>query len=125
MICTQCKSENPAQNKFCGCCAAPLAAAVPPSAGDADTLGCARHPKTQTRLRCGRCETPICPRCTVHSPAGTRCRACAHNKAPVRPQALLHEAGRLAERGSQALGKRAWYLTLWALILSLFRGWGE
>ncbi len=125
MICTKCASENQPQNKFCGNCAAPLAPApLLPDAGT-DSRPCARHPKMQTRLRCGRCELPICPRCTVYTPAGTRCRACAQNKVAVRPQALLHEAGRLASRGGQALGKRAWYLTLWYLILSLFRGWGE
>lgn len=125
MICTKCKSQNQAQSKFCGNCASLLASTPSPPIGDGDTWECARHPKMQTRLRCGRCEAPICPRCTAYSPAGTRCRACAHNKVAVRPQALLHTAGRLASRGSEALGKRAWYLTLWALILSLFRGWGD
>lgn len=125
MVCTNCKSENPAASKFCGNCAAPLVPAPAVLGNDTDGWQCARHARVQTRLRCGRCETPICPRCTVHTPAGTRCRACARSKVAVRPQALLHEAGRLAERGTQALGKRAWYLTLWYLILSLFRGWGE
>lgn len=125
MICTKCKSENLATNKFCGNCAAPLGPAPTRASEGADTWACARHARVQTRLRCGRCEMPICPRCTVYSPAGTRCRGCARSKTPVRPKALLHEAGRLAERGTQALGKRAWYLTLWYLILSLFRGWGE
>lgn len=37
---------------------------------------CARHRKTQTRLRCGRCEAPICPKCTVYGPTGARCRNC-------------------------------------------------
>ena len=38
---------------------------------------CARHPGVETGLRCGRCETPICPRCMVLSPVGARCPACA------------------------------------------------
>ncbi len=125
MVCTRGQSDNQAQNKFCENCAAPLAPSLSLTAGGMDTWACARRPKTQTRLRCGRCEAPICPRCTVHTPAGMRCRPCAHNKVAVRSQALLHEAGRLASRGTQALGPRAWHLTLWCLILSLFRGWGE
>ena len=38
---------------------------------------CPRHPKTETNLRCGRCEELICPRCMVHTPVGARCRDCA------------------------------------------------
>src|SRR5207245_11769335 len=41
------------------------------------TLRCARHPGTETVLRCGRCETPICPRCMVETPVGARCPTCA------------------------------------------------
>lgn len=46
-------------------------------AGEPGVYWCARHRKTQTRLRCGRCETPICPKCTVYGPTGARCRNCA------------------------------------------------
>ncbi len=45
-----------------------------------DTLRCARHPNTETVLRCGRCETPICQRCMVMSPVGARCPSCAQVK---------------------------------------------
>ena len=38
---------------------------------------CARHPDVETGLACGRCETPICPKCLVYTPAGTRCPDCA------------------------------------------------
>lgn len=41
---------------------------------------CARHRKTKTRLRCGRCEAPICPKCTVYGPTGARCRTCLSNR---------------------------------------------
>jgi hypothetical protein len=39
---------------------------------------CARHPRVETYLRCGRCDTPICPRCLVQTPVGARCRDCAN-----------------------------------------------
>ena len=45
----------------------------------AETTGamvCAKH-NVETFLRCGKCDTPICPDCMVISPAGTRCRECA------------------------------------------------
>jgi hypothetical protein len=39
---------------------------------------CARHPQVVTYLRCGRCDTPICPRCLIQTPVGARCRDCAN-----------------------------------------------
>lgn len=57
---------------------------------------CAAHPKVETYLRCGRCNTPICPRCLIQTPVGARCRACARlRKLPmydVSPRFLLRGA---------------------------------
>lgn len=54
---------------------------------------CARHKSTKTRLRCGRCETPICPKCTKYGPTGARCVACSSNRSShmyqVKPQQFL------------------------------------
>ena len=48
------------------------------------TQYCARHPKTETSIRCGRCEETICPECLVHSPVGMRCPDCARvNRVPT------------------------------------------
>jgi hypothetical protein len=44
---------------------------------DDEVVYCARHPTVETPLRCGRCETPICPRCLIQTPVGARCRDCA------------------------------------------------
>ncbi len=127
MICRKCQNENAEGQKFCGQCGQGLApeTAPVPVPGEDGAFFCARHTKTATRLRCGRCETPICPRCTVNSPAGTRCRACAKQKIAVRPLGVLHAAGRLASDTTQGTGRRVWYLALWYLILSFFRGPGE
>ena len=43
-------------------------------------MQCARHRNVETELACGRCETPICPRCLVMTDVGARCPTCA----PVR-----------------------------------------
>ncbi len=40
-------------------------------------MRCAQHPSVETNLRCGKCDRPICPRCAVPTPVGTRCPACA------------------------------------------------
>jgi hypothetical protein len=47
---------------------------------ESGTLRCARHPNTETVLRCGRCDTPICARCMIMSPVGARCPTCAQVK---------------------------------------------
>lgn len=48
--------------------------------GDSDDesgpLYCYRHPKSETYVRCGRCDQPICPKCAVQGPVGFRCRQC-------------------------------------------------
>jgi hypothetical protein len=47
-------------------------------------MRCVRHPDVETNLRCGKCETPICPRCMVETPVGARCQKCARiNKIPT------------------------------------------
>ena len=48
--------------------------------GEPGVWFCARHQNVQTRLRCGRCEKPICPKCTNMGPVGARCRDCLSNK---------------------------------------------
>lgn len=41
---------------------------------------CYRHPNTETALRCGSCDRPICVRCVVHHPVGIRCSECARSR---------------------------------------------
>jgi len=43
----------------------------------AERTTCARHRNVETYLRCGKCGTPICPKCLVHTPVGARCPDCA------------------------------------------------
>src|SRR5215218_627746 len=58
---------------------------------------CAADPRVETYLRCGRCDTPICPRCMIQTPVGSRCRQCAQlRKLPMfvlRPQDYLKAVG--------------------------------
>ena len=41
-------------------------------------MKCATHNDVETGLACGKCGTPICPRCLVETPVGARCRECAN-----------------------------------------------
>lgn len=61
---------------------------------------CARHRGVETALRCGKCETPICPRCLVSTPVGARCPACAK----VKRFAFLAKPKDLAWGGGLGLG---------------------
>jgi hypothetical protein len=51
-------------------------------------MQCARHPRTETYVRCSKCDTPICGECMVTGPVGIRCRKCAQlNSSPLfKPQ---------------------------------------
>ncbi|MCK4368760.1 MAG: B-box zinc finger protein [Dehalococcoidales bacterium] len=40
-------------------------------------MKCTYHPDIETSLRCGKCGTPICPKCMVQTPVGARCPDCA------------------------------------------------
>lgn len=75
---------------------------------------CARHQKVETGLACGRCETPICPKCMVMTDVGARCPTCApRRKMPqleIGPLYLLRGAAAAVVAGG-ALGG------LWALLL--------
>lgn len=70
-------------------------------------MQCARHPKIETELTCGRCETPICPNCVVFTDVGARCPTCAPaRKLPqfeIGPVYLLRGAAAALAAGS-ALG---------------------
>jgi hypothetical protein len=44
------------------------------------TLTCTFHPKTETRLRCNRCNQPICIKCATHTPTGYRCPECIRSQ---------------------------------------------
>jgi hypothetical protein len=41
-------------------------------------MRCATHNDVETGLACGKCGTPICPKCLVETPVGARCRKCAN-----------------------------------------------
>jgi hypothetical protein len=48
-----------------------------------ETMYCANHPSIETRLRCNRCNKPICSKCAVQTPTGYRCRECVRGQQKV------------------------------------------
>jgi hypothetical protein len=75
---------------------------------------CQRHRKEVTRVHCGRCDRPICHRCTVMSAAGVRCHDCARHRSPIRARGVAH--GVLTTLRGIDL-RKAWYLYLFAFVL--------
>lgn len=46
-------------------------------------LTCYIHPKRETRLRCSRCEQPICTSCAIQTPTGYRCKNCIRSQQKI------------------------------------------
>lgn len=62
---------------------------------ESEQLYCYGHPKTPTRLRCTRCERPICGRCAIPASVGQHCPECvaeARRSAPRVRSALRANA---------------------------------
>lgn len=53
-------------------------------------LTCYVHPDRPTKLRCNRCNRPICVSCAIQTPVGYRCRECIRGQ-----QQVFETAGRL------------------------------
>ena len=74
----------------------------------------ARHPKVETELTCGRCETPICPRCAVFTDVGARCPTCAPaRKLPQFEVGFVY----LLRGAAAALGTGAALGAVWGALL--------
>jgi hypothetical protein len=81
--------------------AADLASDPPPSlqsvTAPAGPMFCAADPTVETYLRCARCEKPICPKCLIQTPVGSRCRDCAQLRRPpmfdIKPMGYVRAVG--------------------------------
>lgn len=103
-----------------------MTAAEPP-VFTSEEVPCARHPKTQTRLRCSRCGTPICPLCAVRTPVGLRCPDCAGVRGLptyATPGASLLRAVGLGLAVGIAFALAFAWIPEWNFYLSLALGFG-
>jgi hypothetical protein len=48
-----------------------------------EKIFCYRHPDRETRLRCNKCDQPICTSCAVLTPTGYRCPECIRSQQKV------------------------------------------
>ena len=84
--------------------------------GEPGVWFCARHNNVKTRLRCGRCEKPICPKCTNMGPVGARCRDCLSNKS-----SHIYKVG--APQLGLAFGAAVIMGALGAILVDMLAGW--
>lgn len=118
--CSKCGSANQTNTKFCGACGAKfVAVAEPVQAGEDGLYDCYRHQHETTRVTCGRCERPICPKCMIVGPAGVRCKVCAKNRVPLSIRGIAHDA---AAGISGIDTRKVWYLWIWMAIIRFFAG---
>jgi hypothetical protein len=88
---------------------------------------CSYHPNVLTRLRCSRCEKPICPRCMVASPVGYRCPDCARGPRPAIYQTSATGLARAIVAGAvvaAAVGVLWGYFPDWSFYCALLLGFG-
>ncbi len=78
---------------------------------------CPRHPEVETALRCNRCDSPICPRCSVLSPVGMKCKDCAKS---LRSPIYVVKPGQFARAGAAALVGGVVMGNVWGLVLLPF-----
>jgi hypothetical protein len=119
--CSSCQAEVQGSPKFCPECGKKFVPnAEPVAAGEDGVYFCHKHKRETTRVTCGRCERPICPKCMVLSAAGVRCTDCARNKVPVRLRGVLHDVGSGVTKSPGA--QRVWYMVGIMFIVNLFLG---
>jgi hypothetical protein len=78
---------------------------------------CPRDPGVETALRCGRCDTPICPKCMIQGPVGTRCKDCA--KLSKNPIYTLTREGMMRAAAAAVIGGVVMGV-VWGLVLYQF-----
>lgn len=102
------------------------AGAVEPAADTDDgPLYCYRHPKSETYVRCGRCDQPICPKCAVQGPVGFRCRNCGLVKSATlssfTPQQLVLGMG-VSLGGGLLVGYLGGQVGFYSIFIAFFAG---
>ena len=103
----------------------PSAEIDPAVEADDGPLYCYRHPKSETYVRCGRCDQPICPKCAVQGPVGFRCRQCGLVKSATissfTPQQLVLGLG-ASFGGGAILGYLGGQVGFYSIFIAFFAG---
>jgi hypothetical protein len=88
-------------------------------------LYCYRHPDRETWVRCGRCDQPICSKCSMQGPVGLRCKQCGRPSrdalATLRPTQLLLAAA-VSLGGGAIIGYAGSTLQIYGLVVAFFGG---
>ena len=88
---------------------------------------CSYHPDVMTRLRCSRCEKPICPKCAVRTPVGLRCPECAGVRGlpTYRADPAVLTRAAIFGAGAALIAALPWlFMPGWAFYLTLLSAFG-
>ena len=92
---------------------------------DHQPLFCYRHPDRETWVRCGRCDQPICTKCSMQGPVGLRCKVCGTPSrdalASLRPNQLAI-AVIVSLVGGAVVGYAGSALGIFGLVAAFFGG---
>ena len=103
----------------------PTETALSDALADDGRMFCYRHPTTETWLRCGRCDQPICVKCSIQGPVGSRCRQCGRVAndplTSFTPRQLALGTG-AALAGGAVGGFIAGYIGFFSIIVGYFAG---
>jgi hypothetical protein len=92
---------------------------------DHQPLFCYRHPDRETWVRCGRCDQPICSKCSMQGPVGLRCKVCGTPSrdalATLRPSQLAIAAV-VSLGGGAIVGYAGSALQIFGLVAAFFGG---
>ncbi len=92
---------------------------VPPETG---VPVCYRHPGRESRIRCQRCDRPICPDCMRDAAVGFQCPSCITEGAKSTRQAMAPYGGtRSADPRLTSFGLVGLNVFVWVLVL--VTGW--
>ncbi len=89
---------------------------------DDEVIYCSFHPNVETRLRCNKCGTPICPKCAVQTPVGFRCPQCVRSQQAIFYTATPLDYGIAAVVGLVASTVAAFIMGRLGIFLALLLG---
>ena len=89
---------------------------------DDEVTYCSFHPNVETRLRCNKCGTPICPKCAVQTPVGFRCPQCVRSQQAIFYTASPLDYGIAVVVGLVASTVAAFIMGRLGIFLALFLG---
>lgn len=102
-----------------------MSTAITADLSEPQPLHCYRHPERETWVRCGRCDQPICMKCSMEGPVGLRCKTCGKPSRDALASMRVSQiviAVLLAIGGGAIVGYAGTAIGYFGLVLAFFGG---